>query len=64
MISAAKLGILVGAILTLAWVAFGFWAGVLVAFGMLVGGLVGRIVDGRTDVRGIIDALRGKRTMS
>jgi uncharacterized membrane protein len=64
MISATRLGILIGATLALAWVAFGFWAGVLVAVGMVVGGLIGRIVDGRPDVREIVAALRGRRTMS
>ncbi len=62
MISSTKTGLLVGAVLALAWIAFGFWACVLVAVAMLVGGLIGRFVDGKLDVRGVLNALRGKRS--
>lgn len=64
MISTTKAGILIGATLALAWLAFGFWACLLVALGMLVGGVVGRVVDGRIDLRGVLDALRGRRSSS
>lgn len=62
--SSAKFGILVGAVLALTWVVFGFWAFVLVAVAMLVGGLAGRIIDGKLDVRGVVDAIRGRRSSS
>lgn len=64
MISSAKAGIFAGAIIAVVWVAFGFWACVLVAAGMLAGGLIGRIVDGKLDLRGVTDALRGRRSSS
>lgn len=64
MISSTKVGIVVGAILALTWIGFGFWPFVLVAAAMLIGGLVGRFVDGKLDVRGIINAFRGKRSSS
>ncbi|HZU94187.1 MAG TPA: hypothetical protein VFF85_11235, partial [Microbacterium sp.] len=33
----------------------GFWAFVLVAVAMLVGAIIGRIVDGRLDVRALAE---------
>lgn len=64
MISSARVGILVGAVLALTWIVLGFWAFVLVAGAMLVGGLVGRVIDGKLDIRGVVDAVRGKRSSS
>lgn len=64
MISTTKTGILVGAVLALAWIGFGFWAAVLVAVAMLIGGLIGRIIDGKLDVRTVANAFRGKRSSS
>ena len=57
-------GILIGAVLALSWVAFGFWAFVFVAVAMGVGAVVARIVTGQTDFRAIVDAVRGKRVSS
>jgi uncharacterized membrane protein len=54
----------VGALLALTWVSLGFWAFVLVAVAMLVGAVVGRIADGRVDVRALADAVRGRRSSS
>lgn len=54
----------VGAVLALTWIAFGFWAFVLVAVAMLIGAGVGRIIDGRLDVRALADAVRGRRSSS
>ncbi|WP_221585193.1 DUF2273 domain-containing protein [Microbacterium sp. G2-8] len=54
----------VGAVLAVTWIVLGFWAVVVVALAMLVGGVVGRIMDGRVDVRALVDALRGRRTSS
>lgn len=59
-----KWGILVGAILVIVWVTLGFGAFVLVMVGMLVCGIVGRIVDGKLDVSGVVNAVRGKRSSS
>ncbi|MFE4727747.1 DUF2273 domain-containing protein [Microbacterium sp. NPDC056736] len=64
MISSARVGILVGAVLALTWIVLGFWAFVLVAGAMLVGGLVGRVIDGKLDIRGVVDAVRGKHSSS
>lgn len=54
----------VGAVLALTWIAFGFWAFVLVVVAMLIGAGVGRIIDGRLDVRALADAVRGRRSSS
>ncbi len=62
MMSTTRIGALVGAVLALTWVVVGFWACVFVAAAMLVGGLVGRIVDGKLDVNGVVNAIRGKRS--
>jgi hypothetical protein len=42
----------------------GFWAFVLVAVAMLVGAIIGRIVDGRLDVRALAEVFRGRRSSS
>jgi uncharacterized membrane protein len=63
-ITATKVGIFVGAILGIVWFAFGFWAFFFVAIAMFVGAIVGRIIDGKLDMRSLVDAVRGKRTSS
>ena len=60
--TAPTTGILVGAVLALTAVAFGFWAFVFVAIAMAIGFGVGRVVEGKLDVRGLADALRGRRS--
>ncbi|TFB65871.1 DUF2273 domain-containing protein [Cryobacterium sp. Hz9] len=55
---------LVGAILALTWVILGFWAFLFVGVAMLVGALVGRVVDGRLDLSSVIGAFQGKRSSS
>ena len=62
--SATRTGILIGAVLALTGIAFGFWAFVFVAVAMAIGALVGRIVDGKLSVSGLVDAFRGKRSSS
>ncbi|MBD8101805.1 DUF2273 domain-containing protein [Plantibacter sp. CFBP 8775] len=62
--TASNTGILIGAVLALSWVAFGFWAFVFVAVAMGIGALVARIVTGQTDLNAIVDAVRGKRVSS
>lgn len=57
-------GILVGAVLALTWIMFGFWAFVFVAFAMAVGVFVARVIDGRIDLRSLSDVVRGKRSSS
>jgi len=55
-------GVLVGAILAIAALAFGFWGFLLVAVFAAIGGLIGAIVSGRLDVRAVVDAARGRRS--
>ncbi len=62
--SSAKAGILIGAVLALVWLLLGFWAFFFVAIAMIVGALIGRIIDGKLNVRSLVDAVRGKRTSS
>lgn len=62
--NASVIGAGVAAVLALTWIAFGFWAFVLVALAMLIGAVVGRIIDGRLDVRALADVFRGRRSSS
>ncbi|SDK91424.1 hypothetical protein E3T54_12585 [Cryobacterium sp. Sr8] len=62
--NATTAGILIGAILVIVWITLGFGAFVLVLVGMIVGGIVGRIVDGKLDLPGVVDAVRGRRSSS
>lgn len=62
--SATRTGILIGAVLALAWIVLGFWAFFFVAIAMAIGALVGRVIDGKLDVTGLVDAFRGKRSSS
>jgi uncharacterized membrane protein len=63
-VNASVIGAGVAAVLALTWIAFGFWAFVLVAVAMLIGAAVGRIIDGRLDVRALADVFRGRRSSS
>lgn len=62
--TATQTGIAIGAVLALTWIAFGFWAFVLVAVAMAVGALVARVIEGRLDLRSLADVVRGKRSSS
>lgn len=62
--TSTKTGILIGAVLAISWLGFGFWAFVFVAVAMAIGALVGRIMDGKLDVSNLVDAFRGKRSSS
>lgn len=55
-------GTLIGAILAVSILVFGFWGFLLVAVLMAVGAVLGRIVSGKLDVRGLADAFTGRRT--
>jgi uncharacterized membrane protein len=63
-VTATKVGILVGAVLALTWVGFGFWAFLFVAVAMSIGALTGRIVEGKLDVSSLILAVQGKSSSS
>lgn len=62
--SATRTGVLVGAVLALSWIVLGFWAFFFVAVAMGIGALLARIVDGKLNVAGLVDAFRGKRSSS
>ena len=55
-------GAVIGAILAVSVILFGFWGFLLVALFMGVGALLGRIVSGKLDVRGLASAFSGRRT--
>jgi len=63
-ITATKVGIFVGATLAIVWYTIGFWAFFFVAIAMIVGAIVGRIIDGKLDLRSLADTIRGKRSSS
>lgn len=55
-------GALIGAVLALSIILFGFWGFLLIAVFMAVGALLGRILSGKLDVRGLVGAFSGRRT--
>ena len=55
-------GALVGLVLAVAALIFGFWGFLLVALFMAIGAVVGRILSGRIDIRGIANAFSGRST--
>lgn len=57
-------GIAAGAVLAVVALAFGFWGLVLTALFMGIGAILGRSAEGRLDLAGVLDALRGKRSSS
>jgi uncharacterized membrane protein len=54
----------IAATLAIVWIAFGFGAFVLVAIAIVIGALIGRYVEGRLDVSGLVSAVRGRRSSS
>lgn len=60
--TASQQGMLIGAVLALTGLAFGFWGLVLVAVAIAIGWAVGRFSSGELDLRGVADALRGRRS--
>jgi uncharacterized membrane protein len=60
--SATLTGALIGAVLAVSALLFGFWGFLLVAVFMGIGAVLGRIVSGKLDVRGVADAFSGRRT--
>ena len=55
-------GAVIGALLALAALAFGFWGFLLVALFAGIGAIIGRIASGKLDVRGLADVFTGRRT--
>jgi hypothetical protein len=62
--SATRFGVLVAAVLAIVWVFAGFWPFIGVAAAMAIGAVVGRVIEGRLDLRGLADVLRGRRSSS
>lgn len=62
--NASTIGAVVGAVLALTWIILGFWAAIFVAALMLVGAIIGRVIDGRLDLRALADVFRGRRSSS
>lgn len=62
--SPAVTGMAAGAVLAVVALAFGFWGLLLTALFMGVGAVLGRTAEGRLDLAGVLDALRGKRSSS
>ncbi|MCY1693007.1 MULTISPECIES: hypothetical protein [unclassified Curtobacterium] len=58
------IGMAVAATLVLTWIAFGFGAFVLVLVVMVIGALIGRIIEGKLDAKGLLDMVRGKGSSS
>jgi uncharacterized membrane protein len=63
-VSTTTTGILIGAVLGIVAVAFGFWAFVLVAVFMAIGALIARIVTGKIEISSLVDVIRGRRSSS
>jgi hypothetical protein len=57
-------GLASGAGLAVVALAFGFWGFLLTALFMGAGAVLGRMAEGRLDLGGVLDALRGKRSSS
>ncbi|MWV48041.1 DUF2273 domain-containing protein [Rathayibacter sp. VKM Ac-2803] len=55
-------GLVLGAVLAFAALAFGFWAMIFVALAMAIGFGVGRVIEGKLDLHSLADTLRGRRT--
>ena len=60
--SATVSGALVGAVLAVSALLFGFWGLLLVALFMGIGALVGRVVSGSLDLRALANVFTGRRT--
>jgi uncharacterized membrane protein len=61
--NAAVAGMAIGATLAICALVFGFWGFLLVALFIAIGAVVGRFAEGRIDVQGVMEALRGKRSV-
>jgi uncharacterized membrane protein len=60
--SATVSGALVGAVLAVSALLFGFWGFLLVALFMGIGALAGRVVSGSLDLRALANVFSGRRT--
>lgn len=58
----AHWGMAVGAVLAVSALAFGFWGMILVAVAIAIGWGIGRIAEGKLDLRSLADTVRGRRS--
>jgi uncharacterized membrane protein YgcG len=63
-VTTTQSAVAIAATLAIVWIAFTFGAFLLVAIAMIIGALVGRYLEGRLDVSGIVSAVRGRRSSS
>jgi uncharacterized membrane protein len=63
-VTTTQTGMAIAAVLAVVWIAFTFGAMILVALAIVIGALVGRYIEGRLDVSGIVSAVRGRRSSS
>jgi uncharacterized membrane protein len=57
-------GMALGATLAITALIFGFWGFIFVALFVAVGAVLGRAAEGRLDLGGVMNALRGKTSSS
>jgi uncharacterized membrane protein len=57
-------GMSAGAVLAFAALIFGFWGFLLTLVLVSCGAFIGRVVEGKLDLRGVLDALSGRRSSS
>lgn len=62
--SGTTTGALLGGALAITWLLAGFGAFLLVGLAMLVGAGIGRVADGRLDLRALASAFVGRRRSS
>lgn len=60
--SGSTVGAALGAVLALTWILLGFWAFVWVGLAMLIGATTARVLDGRLDLRSLVNVFRGGRS--
>jgi uncharacterized membrane protein YqgA involved in biofilm formation len=63
-VTTTQTGMAIAAVLATVWIAFNFGAMILVALAIVLGALIGRYIDGRLDVSGLVSAVRGRRSSS
>lgn len=57
-------GIAAGAFVALMSLQFGFWGFLVSLIFMAIGAILGRAAEGKLDLRGVLDAISGRRSSS
>lgn len=60
--SSTVAGALIGAILAVCWILFGFWGFLFVALLMAIGAIAARVVAGELDLKALASVFSGRRT--